>query len=248
MNHTKIFNECFKIDKDKVILKKPYMKVLFPEIFINYKIVEIIGNKVELFGFFDMKIWNTYDYENKEPDISAFYLFPSKILTTPSDIRIEKDLESKTGLIILEYIEGDVFINSTILEKNSSESKIFLNILFYGFMPDIIPYNRIVEMWNTCNEMNGVDLNVNNSIIELIVAELSRNPKDASEEFRKLLNRNPNIDQRSRKMANLTQLPRLSSSFAAVTSAYAVDGITESINRKRSGTTNKSSPIEDAIL
>lgn len=246
-----VFKECFKTIKDQVIFKKPFMRISLPEIFIKRKIVEIIGGKVELFGYFNMSIWDDPDYENVEEKYKAYYLFSSKFVTKPTDIKMitfDTGEQKKEKMIILEYTHDDIFIENTLLERRSEVAEIFLDLLFQGFMPDIIPYDKIVQTWNECNEMNGVNLNVNNTILELIVAELSRNPNKLSEEFRILLNKNTGIDLSSRKMVKITQLPQLISTFASITSAYSDDGVTESINRKRSGAENKPSPVEDAIL
>ena len=246
-----VFKECFKTVKNQVIFKKPFMRISLPEIFIRRKIIEIIGDKAELFGYFNMSIWDDPDYENAEERYRAHYLFSSKFMTQPTDIKVitfDTGEQKKEKMIILEYTYDDIFIENTVLEKRSEVGEIFLDILFQGFIPDIIPYDKIVQMWNECNEMNGINLNVNNTILELIVAELSRNPNKLNEEFRILLNKNAQIDLASRKMVKITQLPQLISTFASVTSAYSDDGVTESINRKRSGLENKPSPVEDAIL
>lgn len=250
-----VFDKCFYYgkgdDKHKYYLKMPHMQIYIPEEYFEKGIAIENGMYINIFGFFTISIWDTYDVVDTEPKYQFQYLFPSVIETSPSEMT-EIRGDNGEGVLevirVLNYTQGDLFIKSTLIEQSSSVVNKFMELLFQGFIPDIIPYNRLVDLWKECVNLNGMNLKVNQFILEIIIAELCRNPNKIPEEFRMLLNRNPKIDQRTRKIVKLVDLPALNSTFAAVVSAYSKKGITSSINREREGGINKDSPLEDAIL
>ena len=89
----------------------------------------------------------------------------------------------------------------------------------------------MIDYWNDCNAINKVNLKANNTILELIISELSRNPDNLDEPFRLALKKGMKMNDY--EMIKLVDLPRRTSSFAGVSSAYSKKGVTSAVSRKK---------------
>lgn len=239
--------DIFGPTQDKqFLLKKPYAEVHIPEDYIEHGIATIIGEEIEMFGLFDILVWNSEDIEKEKP-VKVAFTFPSKIRSVPS--RIDRRKVGDEGEYIFEYHQDDVFIKSTQVAQSSDVARAFIDILFKGYVPDSLSYDTIHDFWKKCNDINSVNLNVSDVVLETILSVFARDPHQLEIPFRIALN-----DQRkgyngfSRRMVRVTDIPRFNSTFASLSSGDPKQGITASINRHRSGGEDNPSPIEDAIL
>jgi hypothetical protein len=230
----------------EVIFAKPYGEIIIPESYITHHIAEIIGQEIEIFGLFSINIWDTYDKEKSKPT-KYNCTFPSKIRTIPSEIEEKKFEGDEEKSIIFKYTDGDTFIVSTAIQESPDVARQMIDIIFNGYIPNSIPYDKICDFWTKVNTFNGVKIPASSSVLELVISEFCRNPNDLSQPFRLALKANTKTDFYSRKMINIRNIPKYSSTFASITSGNAGQGITSSIARKRSGKSDKDSPVEDAI-
>jgi hypothetical protein len=236
----------------EVIFTKPYGEIIIPQSYIEHHIAEIIGQEIEIFGLFDILVWDTFEIEKYKPTVYHFK-FPSKIRTSPSEIENKKFPGESENSIILKYTDGDVFIVSTAVQKDPNVARQMIDIIFNGYMPSTISYSDIYDFWTKVNDFNGVKINASEAVLELVISELCRDPNDLSQEFRKAIQKqyksNPGskIDLKSRKMVNIRDIPKYSSTFASLTSGNPSQGITSSIARRRTGKPDKETPVETAI-
>lgn len=236
--------EIFKIVDKEFLVMVPRLEIVIPKSFIDYGVAEIAGSIVDLFGIFDFYVWKTEDDETEKPELHTFHI-PSIITTIPGRITERGSGDEKE--YVFEYSIGDRFMKSTSLPQSSEVVKRFIKLIFTGHIPSSIGYSDLITMWSQCVKINGVNLNVVEKILELIISEFARNPNDYSQTFRELLARVPDTDEKSRKMLRVEDIPRYTSTFASLTSADPKQGMTIATIRTREGKKSKMSPIEEAI-
>lgn len=238
----KKLENAFVINKLKeVIVNAPIIEVYIPEYYMEKGFAELIGETIFVFGYFKMKIWFTDNYLTDKDTMETYYNFSSFITMKPTDIK-------HVGTnFVLTFHKDDVFMNSTVIEKSVIYAQKFIEFIINGFIPHNIPYDEIIDRLNECLRINDQNIGVSNSLLEILIAELAREPGKLDNIFRLALKDNPRLKMSDRYMVKITDLPRYNSSFAAVSSAYAKKGITTSINRKRENKPENTSPVEEAI-
>ena len=242
MNLEEIFE---KGKHDALIFKKPYGEVHIPEDYIAHGIATIIGQEIETFGLFDVTVYENED-QSGTPTVVHF-TFPSVIRTSPSHIELKRGADGNE--YVLQYGIGDRFINSTLIAQQSAVARMFIDTLFKGYIPDSLPYDKLLQFWSDCNAINGVNLNVLSVVLQTILSEFARDPVSPEYPFRMALNdKKRNVSQLDRLLVRVMDLPRFNSTFASLSSADPKQGITMSVVRRRMEKSDNPSPVEDAIL
>lgn len=238
---------------DSMVCNVPYMEIRLPENYFKYRIAENIGTTINTFGLFNIYVYDDYGSESNLKNKYSMVL-PTKLNLTPSNIEkvkisSEKDFEIKFEYV-LEFTKGQTVIQNVNLMQDSEVAFSFVNFIFEAFLPDIIGYDRIIEVWTLCNKLNNVKINVLNSVLDVIIASASRDPGNIKREFRFLLNEKPTVPMTSRKMIKLRDMPRYASTLTSIVSAYANDGKVSSVIRARDSSAKKmekKSSIDDKI-
>ena len=238
------FNEIIRKQDESYIFIKPVGEVrLDLDFFLeSRRLALMVGDKVEVFGVFYLYFWNDINdkEEGKKPKKILFQI-PAMITMCPSYI------EQRNGQCILEFQPGDVFIEQYMVVQTIENQKKVMNMLFNKYIPDSVKYSDIFKLWESCKNVNKINLKSPSSLLELIVSEMCRNPDNPNESFRMFLKKNPNGDENSRMLVNLMALPRYLSTFASISSADPKLGVTKSIVRQREGEKNIISPVEEAV-
>jgi hypothetical protein len=246
----KITNPNFleKLPDDSVIFTCPYAEIKLPQDYFDHGIAEIIGKEVDMFGLFNILVWQTSDIEDETPK-KYFYKFKSRIRSVPSSIEESGRDETGQKQIVLHYNEGATFIASVNLQTTIDVARQMLDIMTLGYLPNIIPYNEIAAYWTDVNTYNGVSLSAMSQIsIEMMVATLCRDPDDMSRPFRYRLREDPNISQYAWKILNVRRLPRYSDAWSSLISGDPKGNIVSIISRQRQGKPQRESPIEKAVI
>lgn len=213
-----------KIDKSKITFIKtlpdksviftcPYAEITIPQDYIDRGISEIIGNTVETFGLFEIKVWSTPDVDNAAPT-KYFFKFKSKITTAPSNIKTERNPSTGEKELTLCYNEGATFITSIDVQPDLDNAKRMLDVMTFGYLPNILSYEEIPQYWSDVNEANGIGLDaMSQTSIELIVSELIRDPKNPAQPFRKRLREDPKYNRKGWKIMNINRIPKYTSAL-----------------------------------
>jgi hypothetical protein len=122
-----------------------------------------------------------------------------------------------------------------------------LDMLLQGFIPKSVPYDQVISLFNDACTLNGMKLNVADTIMEVMIAELSRDANDIKKPFRYTLRDKPGVSMYASKRIKMLSLARLTNNFAAISSADPKQGITVSIGRERTGEPQAESAVEKAI-
>jgi len=195
--------------------------------------VEIIGDTAQLFGEMDFFVWESSfsdDLKISQAKKVAMRL-PTIILTKPGRIRLNDDL----GVYIFEYHHGDKVIVNTRVEQSTATSLKMFKRVISGKIPDDVPYDRIPNLIEECNRINGYNMKVNALFVDLMCMTIARDPTNITRQFREYLNSHKNASMLDRKLIKLDNVPALVSQFGAITSGDPKKGMSTSIGAIRTG-------------
>jgi hypothetical protein len=246
------FSHIFDLrSDDALIVKVPYVKVYIPETYVDHQIAEFIGQDINTFGLFYFDTYGenekTFDEEDpfKKP-IRYFMKMPTYVRMCPSNISQDRD-ENKLFVNVLEFTVGDVFIQTVNVIKDWKIVNKVIELLIKGFIPHELGYDEILTLINDCCEINDMNLGVADTVLEILIAELNRDPDNLNVPFRHALRDKKGVKMRDKKNINIDRLGRLNNTFAAVGSGDPKQGITVSITRERTGQKQKESAVEEAL-
>ena len=236
---------------NKVIVSVPYIRVYIPSDYFEHGISEIIGSDVNTFGIFKFDAYGLdskkFNEENPFTNPTRFVIeFPMMIKMSPSSIYEERD-NDKNLITVLEFVQNDLFMNTINFVRTWKNIAKMLDLLLKGFLPKTLTYERVVGFMNECCALNGKDYGVADTIEEIMVAELYRDPKNLSRAFRLALADNPNLKFSMAQAVKMDTLGRMQNTFAAISSGDPKQGITMSINRENYNEKQSNSSIEDVL-
>lgn len=249
----KEIDKYFEETKDgSIILKCAKAEFEFPEEFIDHSIAEIVGKDVNIFGLFEIKIYETEEDVEKDTPKHLFFKHIGKILTCPSsinDIRHDIGEDKNDKYVLLTFKTGDLFIKNKNIIVDSNVANTVLNVFTLGYFPNVLNYEELAKYWTEASAYNGVSLSsLSQRSIELIVSEICRDSSDLTRPFRYKLKDNPKTDHKAWKMINIRLLPKYSSVWSSLTSGDARNNLVSMVARLRNGGKQIESPLEDAIL
>lgn len=243
-----------ELDDKSVVFTCPYAEIDLPQDYFDKGIAEIIGKNVNIFGLFEIKVYEA-NPDDEDKDVSKIkyksYFFKHKgmVYTCPNTI-VEKRNSLGEKYQTLVFKKGDEFIKSTLIVVDTKVASKMLDLMTLGYLPNVFPYEEIADFWTQVNTFNGIKISsMSQASIELIVSEIARDPKDPSKTFRSKLKESPKTNRYAWKLINIRQIPRYTSVFASITSGDPKGNLISIISRQRNdGNSQKDSPVEDAIL
>lgn len=251
MADEEIIKKSFEQTKDnKMIVKAPYIRVKIPEDFFNHKIAEMIGSEVSTIGVMYIEVYGlddkNFDIDNpKNPHIILFKM-PMQLILCPSEIKEARD-ENKKLVTILEFQEGDTFIKSVLFVRTWKTVSKVVDLLLKGFLPKELAYDQIMNFFDECCTENKTNTQVSDTIVEIMIAELSRDPNNLARPFRLALAENPKLKMTDKQFIKVDNLGRMYNNFASISGGDPKNGISMSIVRTRNNEPQKSSTIEEAL-
>ena len=244
--------KIFEITKDnKFIVKVPYIRVYLPSDFFEHGIAEVIGSDVQTFGIFSFDVYGAdsknFDETNPFVDpLRMFFEMPMQIKMCPSSITQERNSD-KELVTVLEFVQGDSFLASINFVQTWKNISKLLDLLLKGFLPKELDYDKVIPFLNECQKLNKATYAVADTLEEIMVAEIYRDPNNLSRGFRFAIRDNPNTKMNEAVTAKMEALGRMYNTFAAISSGDPKQGITMSIIRERYGEPQKESSIETSL-
>ena len=205
----------FRKDNDgHIIFTGKYMEVYISQYYFEKKCAELIGTHFRTLGVLNFRTFA--DVEGKKPDRVKVFNLPVEITTFPSGgYEVQKlDLVGKgeQEYYVLKYYNGDVFCNSEVMCSTATFS-LCMNVILGGKLPETIPYDAVMEIWDDSFNMNAVDFNVPDLTKELCVAQVYRDPKNIENTFGSLVGKNPKHDMYSYRTVSSRELTSANSTF-----------------------------------
>jgi hypothetical protein len=217
------------------------LRVYIPNSYFENEIAEYVGNNIEVIGIFYFSIHSSESEEFSKGRIHSLKL--------PSIITLYSEKISKVKLIfnneeeiytVLNFNNGDIFLNNTNIIKTPKNTLNFINLLHYGKLPKNIKYEEIISIYRDNLRLNEVNLKVPSLILESIISELCRDKNDRNLPFR-LGKSNEFL------YAPIKMLPHLNSSFSSISFEDPNKGLALSIKRTKDNKQQAISPIEQVI-
>jgi hypothetical protein len=240
------YQDLFMQQGERVMVKAPYIKVYIPIDYMEHRIAEIIGQDIRTMGLFYFDVFDFDNNDNLKLLKRYFLTIPTYITMSPSKISTERD-EDKRIVNVFEFKYGDIFINSTLVKQDWKVVSNMIEILIQGFMPSSIGYDEMYSIISECTKINDIDFKISDMIMELLIAELNRDPNNIRRPFRLALKDDPNISMNLSKRIKIDVLARINNTFAAISSADPLQGVSVSINRERYNEKQIPSAIEESL-
>lgn len=235
-----------KDDGENIIFTGYYMEIYIPESYFP-KMAQVEGSLVKTFGLLPCIIKDKNDKvvtKNTMNLPTTIILHFSDIYKTKVNLYDIKDSEP-VSYRVLKYYNNDI-VMSNVTQKDSSNAELFFGLMSGGKVENI-PYDKLLSIWQKNLDLNGVNLGVPSSILELIMAEIYRNPKNPNEKFSKYINSNPNVPKDYYRASNIREICSRNSTFTALTFEDFDTMMTASLNMNKYNKKQVESPIEKVI-
>ena len=247
------FEHIFELRKDgSFVVKVPLIRVYVPEDYLDHDMAEIIDTDINIIALFNFDVYGEdpkkYDEDNpyKHP-VRYFMKIPTYMWMCPTEILKERNDEKKL-ITILEFYQGDTFFKTVNVIRDWKIVNKVIELLIKGFIPKELPYDEVSGFITDCCIINNMDLEVNDTVIEILVAELSRNPNNIAQAFRHMIaGAKEKVDMKDRELLAIDRLGRINNTFAAISSNDVKYGVSTSVIRTKKNKPQKESSIEKVL-
>jgi len=244
---------CFeKLADNSIRFIGEYMEIYIDESDIERN-TELDGQKVHTIGIFEMHIWTKAGVQNiadTKPTYVTRFMLPMMITTIPSSISkktMSLQGEPEMKYCVLGFQKNSVFIENTMLMKNAKTVEKFMKMIMGGFVPNCVRYDEFVSLLIDCCILNGMDIPVSATAMELLIAAQCRSKEDLYTPYRMIVNKTGQISTEDMKLIKMTQVPQVSSTFGAIAFQDITQAVTVGINNHRKHKKEADSPIEDVL-
>ena len=208
----------FTTENDKVIFTGESLKCFIPKRYENRSLV-IMKNPIKVFGIFEMAII-------KKPNDKPIYKrldIPSLLITNPYNV--SSTIRRGVDCYMFEYLKNQTFIESTKLIKQPNLAYLaFREFIELGNIPTFLSYNDRAMLFDNISKFTGTKLKINHAILELIIAQLSRDSNNTSIKYRHTDMKNPSTFI---PLKSVTEGP--DSTMAKLYGSYFMDGLNSAL-------------------
>ena len=243
-------------DGKYIYINTPYAEMYIPEEIIDTptgdpkpsSVAYEYGTGFVTMGIAYMRFFKDPNANRDSVKVSTL-VYPNLIETHPSDSTKGVDLmiNGKADRYrILKYEHGDVLMEATS-RKSSQNCEMFMRLISSGKIPNSLSYDEIYQAWMDNYSINGMSPNAPAVVLQAIIGEMCRDPRDPSRQFSKVAGANPKVDPRSYQAMSMNAVSAYSSVMSALSFERMTEKLTSSINMTKSGIKQKKSPIEQII-
>ncbi len=172
MNKPKLMN-FFQVVNEQMIFTGNHLEVRIP---IRYKVNEmlIVENFVKTLAIFELVVNKEYTYG---------LLLPCMIQMEPS--QTSRATIDEVDYQICEFYNGDKFMSSIVVLKEPHISSImYKEFISLGNLPAFLDYDTTANLFDTAENVCGVNLHTPHAVFEMIYAFLFRDPDDLYIKYR----------------------------------------------------------------
>ena len=243
-------------DGKYIYINVPYAEMYIPESIIDTpdgdpkesSVAYECGTGFVTLGICYMRFFKNENQTRDEVPVRTL-IYPNLIETHPSDSSkgVTLTINGKTDKYrILKYEHGDTLMEATS-RKSSKNCEAFMRLLSSGKIPSSLTYDEVYQAWMVNYDINGMSPSAPAVMLQAIIGEMYRDPKDPSRQFSKVIGENPKVDPRSYHAMSMNAVSAYSSVMSALSFERMTEKLTSSINMTKSGVKQKKSPIEQII-
>lgn len=243
-------------DGKYIYINVPYAEMYIPESIIDTpdgdpkesSVAYECGTGFVTLGICYMRFFKNENQTRDEVPVRTL-IYPNLIETHPSDSSkgVTLTINGKTDKYrILKYEHGDTLMEATS-RKSSKNCEAFMRLLSSGKIPSSLTYDEVYQAWMDNYDINGMSPSAPAVMLQAIIGEMYRDPKDPSRQFSKVIGENPKVNPRSYHAMSMNAVSAYSSVMSALSFERMTEKLTSSINMTKSGVKQKKSPIEQII-
>lgn len=222
------YGKYFKENKNNSItFVGDKLEILIPKRYEQHGCLEIT-EEVKTLSIFDMIINDT---------IHCGYFLPAHIYIIPTNV--ENVLIGNKQHIKLTLFKGDVFIKNINIVKNPQIAfVVFYEFIFLGNTPKFIDYDKSAFLFDSVQEICGINFRSNRVVFEIMSAHLYRTEQDLMKPYRL-------TDMRKKPIA----IPLRSVNHAATSTSSKIIGsyYSAAINSSLVNQADEPSKVEDLL-
>ena len=243
-----MLSNFLKDDGTNIIFTGNCMEIYVPDSYFERQIASVEGVVVKTFGILPCSV---FDANMKELNSYTINL-PTTIMLFYKELSIEKRTIQKytnaepESCHVLRFFKNDPIMSNIIQQHSSNVSMFFIKLLCTGKLT-LIPYDKLLEVWERNLELNSANLGLTATAMEVILSEIYRNKDNPNEKFSIAVSKNPNISMYDYRAANIREICSMSSTFAALTFENMDAMITSSLNMKNYNKKQVESPLEKIL-
>jgi len=241
-----MLKDFIKNDGENLIFTGNYLEFYIPSFYFESKFAENYGSAINVFGLFNVRM---FDDKGSALQLETFnmpsmiYIYPTEV--EKRDIQLIDDSEIES-YYVAKFYRGSMIMNNSIAQ-DANNVELFIDFLFRGKIPKTIPYSSILSIWQKNLSINGVEIEVTSTILEIIIAEIYRDKNKPEQTFAKVIGKNPSVSQYAYKAANIREICTRNSTFAAITFEDLDSMFTASLNINKYNKQETESPVEKII-
>ena len=203
------FNKYFKKKDNSLIFIGDTLEILVPSRYGNHGYLDI-SNSVKTIGIFDMVI---------NGSVNLGYMLAAVIEILPSDIQSVTIDNEKYEKLTLH--KGDVFIlDNTVIQDSKISYVVFYEMVFSGHYPKFLTYDSLAFLFDNMAEVTGDKFSTDHMIFEMIMAMVSRDSTNLSDQYRLTSRTKDRAIIPLRMVSHIAQ-----STTAKILGSYMTDGI-----------------------
>ena len=236
--------EYFKDDGSDIILEAEYCEIYIPMDYLdNNRFAEDLGTIIRTFGVFELRFFDA----NGNPSEMKVLNIPTSIDLNVYDsdyINMETSNNDDSYKVkVLKYHKGEKVMRNNVIENSDNCFK-FITLLIAGKLPNIIPYNKVLEVWYKNMNINSASLGVPSVVLEILLAAIYRKKGDLSTRFAEVVGKNLDVSLNDYQTASIRKICQYTSTFTGLTFEDIDVMVTTSLNRSRTGQAERESPME----
>lgn len=222
------------------------LEIYIPNIYFELETAIENGEEIATLGIFEFR----YFPDREKDKYEKFELtLPQEISFSFSEqYEISVDSEDDDGVkekyrVFVLYDNDKFCINYRVPSSHVNVSNL-IDIWFSAKIPKMIKYSSILDELLLAAEINKFNYGITACILESMVGELARDPKNINIPFRKTAGKNLNIDEYNFKQVSIKDLALVTSTFSSFCGENVNKILASSIERTRNNRPQGQSAIE----
>lgn len=247
-------NEFIKQD-DNILLNANYAEAYIPdELFTDIDsdapksaVAYMIGTQVHTIGVFNIRFMESEEDDPEKYPLRTFS-YPTAIDTFPTEVikrRMSLNENPPEIYRVLRYMRGDIMMASRVIQATDN-CEMFMNMLIRGKIPNTIPYDQLIHIWEDNFKINGIGPGTPSVTLQWIISEMCRYKSDPSLQFRKIAGKG-NASMTDYLPGNMRTVASYTNVMNALTFENMGEMLTTSINITRSGRKQDRTPLEKVL-
>lgn len=242
-----------KCDNGIVSLQEGKLELFTPQKYIDQKICNIKGLEVSTLGLLPYKYYDKVT--DTKPSHIGVFNEPTIVTFFPVDISQNETVSIWDGVYSYsnthEYtkltFEAGYRLYDSYFIKSLNNVSIYTDILFGGKLDNNIPYQYLAPAFFRNTTINGVDLSIPCTVVQLIIQELCRSITNKSKRFAEVIGKDPKVSPVAYTFANIREICASNSVFSALSFEDMNAMLDASLNMTADDKVQQISPLEKIL-